>query len=57
MNTIIDCITSLKDLAVLALMWGGASGLVWIHDIAKARRKENDPNPATGTNTSKSDDT
>lgn len=39
MNQIIDCITSLKDLAMLGAMWAGASGLVWLHDIVKARRK------------------
>ena len=39
MNDIIDCITSLKDLAVLGLLWFGASGLIWLHDIVKAKRE------------------
>lgn len=41
MNQLIDCITSLKDIATLALMWGGASGLIWLHDIVKAKKKAN----------------
>jgi len=39
MSTIMDCITSLKDVAMVVSLWFGAAALMWLRDEMKARRE------------------
>jgi hypothetical protein len=50
MSTIMDCITSLKDVAMVVSLWFGAAALMWLRDEMEVRKqiKENAKSPDAG---------